>query len=131
MGALIDTSVLIAAERGLLDLGAVQSQDEEIAIASITASELLHGVHRARTAAQRARREALVEGLLTRLPVLDFDLVAARTHARIWADLQKRGMMIGAHDLLIGATALARGFGVATRDERSFPNIAGLRVLRW
>lgn len=47
MGAVIDSSVLIAAERGKLDLPRVLADhgDEPIAISAITASELLHGVH--------------------------------------------------------------------------------------
>ena len=61
MGAVIDSSVLIAAERGKLDLESVIRDygDEPIAISAITASELLHGVHRAAESAQRNRREAL------------------------------------------------------------------------
>jgi hypothetical protein len=57
VGTLIDSSVLIAAERRALDLDAaiVAHADEPVAIAAITASELLHGVHRAVTATQRVR----------------------------------------------------------------------------
>ena len=66
-----------------------------------------------------------------RLPVIAFDLVAARTHARLWAQLAARGVTIGAHDLLIAATAIARGLDVVTRDERSFPRIQGLSLIRW
>ena len=71
--------------------------DEEVAIAAITASELLHGVHRA-SATHRARREAFVESILAAVPVLDFDLLAARAHARLWADLAKAGSDVGPHD---------------------------------
>ena len=39
--------------------------------------------------------------------------------------------MIGAHDLQIAATALAIDASLATRDERSFPKIRGLKLLRW
>ena len=133
MGALIDSSVLIAAERGSLELESVMEKaaDSDIAIAAITASELLHGVHRASSAARRSRREAFVEGLLGRLPVLPFDVLAARAHARLWAHHAARGDAIGSHDLLIAATAMSRGLEVATRDERSFPRIEGLSVVRW
>ena len=64
MGTLIDSSVLIAAERRKLDLDdALGTHTEEpVGIASITASELLHGVHRAATIAQRQRRETLSSG---------------------------------------------------------------------
>lgn len=133
MGALIDSSVLIAAERGDLDLGGVLEDfgDTDFALSAITASEFLYGVHRADGPERRALREAFVETLLARLPVLSFDLIAARTHARLWAQLAAAGVAIGAHDLLIAATAIARGLDVVTRDERSFPRIEGLSVVRW
>ena len=133
MAALIDSSVLIAAERGSLDLNSLLARhgDEQIALCSITASELLHGVHRAARAEQRDRRAAFVEQLLTDFPVIPFDLRMARVHARLSAQLASRGVTVGAHDLMIAATALELGAAVATRDERSFPKIRGLRLLRW
>jgi predicted nucleic acid-binding protein len=45
--------------------------------------------------------------------------------------LAAKGISVGAHDLLIGATAMARGLDVVTRDERSFPKIPGLSLIRW
>ena len=130
MGSLIDSSVLIAAERGKLGLDEllVDHAEEVIAIAAITAAELLHGVHRAVKPSQRARREAFVENLLVVLPIVSFDIVAARVHASLWAQMASQGINIGAHDLLIGATALAIGYDVATCDKRSFPKIPGLKV---
>ena len=131
MGTLIDSSVLIAAERRALDLDAAMlaHADEPVAIAAITASELLHGVHRAVKATQRQRRESFVERLLAVLPVVPFDLVTARIHASLWATIAAKGASVGAHDLLIGATAIAAGYRVATRDRRSFGRIPGLEVL--
>jgi predicted nucleic acid-binding protein len=132
VGILIDTSVLVAAERGQLDLEPLLGKlgDEEVAMSSITASELLHGVHRLR-GASRARSEVLVERLLDRLPVVDFDLAAARVHAALSAELRSRGVAVGAHDLLIAATAVLLDYAVATRDLRSFPRIKGLKILTW
>lgn len=131
MGTLIDSSVLIAAERRKLDLGDTLGThgEEPVGIASITASELLHGVHRAATIAQRQRREAFVERLLAVVPVFPFDLGTARVHAELWAGLASKGASVGSHDLLIGATAIALGYRVATRDRRSFGKIPGLDVV--
>ena len=86
MGILIDSGVLIAWERNRLNL---QSQleecvEEDFAISAITASELLHGVHRAADAKP-------LEGLLARLPIISFDAVAARIHARLSAALAAKG----------------------------------------
>jgi tRNA(fMet)-specific endonuclease VapC len=133
VGAVIDSSVFIAAERGKIDFERVLREygDEPAAIAAITASELLHGIHRAGEASQRSRREAFVERVLVDFPLIPFDLVVARVHARLAAELAAKGSPIGAHDLLIAATALAVGYEVATRDERSFPRVPGLTVLRW
>lgn len=131
MGLLIDTSVFVALERRRgEDLGfdpAIVQQESYLS--AVTASELLHGVHRARTAAQRARRERFVETILGALPVLPVDLVVARTHARLWADLAMRGVAIGAHDLWIAATALAHDLGVLTANRREFERIEDLEIV--
>jgi tRNA(fMet)-specific endonuclease VapC len=130
MATLIDSSVLIAAERGDLALDGFTARfaEEDVAVSAVTASELLHGVYRAKTADQRHRRQAFVEGLLAQLPVIAFDLTVARVHASLWADLAKRGVAVGERDLMIGATAIAKNFAVATRDGRSFAKIPGLDV---
>jgi tRNA(fMet)-specific endonuclease VapC len=125
MGTLLDSSVLIRIERtgSVLDL----PETEEVAIGAITASELLHGVHRA-DAQHRAQRQAYVEHVLQTLRVLPFDLQTARVHARLWADLAATGRFIGAHDLMLAATALSLGWSVATHNPREFSRIPGLVV---
>jgi tRNA(fMet)-specific endonuclease VapC len=129
----IDSSVLIAVARGQLDLNTVlgASGPLPVGMAAITASELLHGVHRATKPRQRALREGFVERLISSVLVFPFDLTVARIHARVWAKLAAKGITVGAHDLMIAATALANGGMIATRDERSFQRIPGLSVLRW
>lgn len=131
MAVILDTSVLIAAEREAIRLVPfLESLGEEpVGIAAITASELLHGCHRASSPGIRSRRFAFVEALLDTLPVFPFGLAEARRHAELWADLVRVGRVIGPHDLQIGATALMRGAAVATLNRREFRRIAGLRVL--
>jgi tRNA(fMet)-specific endonuclease VapC len=130
---LIDTSVLIAIERS----GArpetllTSAADRRPYLAAITASELLHGVHRADSAVRRGWRERFVNETLAALPVLAFDLETARVHARLWADLSQRGQTIGAHDLQIAATALLHGLSLATVNQREFRRISGLAVEIW
>jgi tRNA(fMet)-specific endonuclease VapC len=131
VGTLIDASVLVAAERGALDLDAVREREaEEVAISVVTVAELLHGVERLR-GVRRARAERFVETMLGSIPIVDFDLPIARVHAVLSADLAEKGTPIGAHDLIIAATAVALDAVVATRDTRSFPRIEGLRTVRW
>lgn len=110
------------------DVAAALLDEEEVGMASITASELLHGVHRAAPHA-RARRTAFVEATLTAFPPIAFDLAAARIHASLWAGFVVRGDQIGPHDLIIAATALAIGWSVATLNHREFSRVPGLGVV--
>ena len=113
-------------ERGVvLDAGA---EAEDRAISVITVSELLHGVHRA-TGARRVRRRAFVEHVLATFEPIPVTEPVARVHAEVWADLERRGRPLGAHDLWIAATALAHGFGIVTRNAADFARIRGLRVV--
>ncbi len=141
MGTLLDTTVFIDYERALRALPpetalaevgrrleAVLGPNEEVGIAAITASELLHGVHRAdRT--HRARRDAFVEAVLAAFPPLPFDLLVARSHARLWAELAAAGEDFGPHDRLVAATAIAAGWRVGTANIRHFAPVPDLDVV--
>lgn len=141
MGTILDTTVFIALERAARALprrGAMAEVGrrlevtlgpaEDVGIAAITASELLHGVHRA-TPEHRPRREAFVEAVLAAFPPLSFDLLAARAHARLWAALASTGTDVGAHDRIVAATAIAAGWRVATANVRHFERVPGLDVI--
>jgi tRNA(fMet)-specific endonuclease VapC len=140
VGTVLDTTVFIDLERATHGLPAPRAGmevakrlaaqlggNEEVGIAAITASELLHGVHRA-TSQYRGRREAFVEGVLTAFPTLSFDLLVARTHARLWAGLAAAGAEVGAHDRLVAATAISAGWRVATANARHFDRVPELDV---
>jgi predicted nucleic acid-binding protein len=133
VGTLIDTSVIIAIERSQIDPTLLRDvdEDEPIAIAAITASELLHGIHRLTGAVARTRAERFVEQLLDAIPVVLFDLDVARVHARLDAELSAKGTAGGDADLMIAATAVWLDYRIATRDLRSFPKIEGLDVVKW
>jgi tRNA(fMet)-specific endonuclease VapC len=125
---LIDTSVLIDAERGG---GALQRvpKDEQRMMSVITVSELLHGVHRAMVDAVRIRRIAIVEDSLAAVEPIPITTEIARVHAGSWAELESAGEIIGVHDLWIAATALTHGLRVATTNAREFERVPGLSVL--
>lgn len=133
MAVLIDASILVEAERGQLDLEphVARRSDEESFLSVITASELLHGVHRAATADQRARRSAFVEGVLERFPLLEIDLPTARAHAQVRADLSSAGALIGPHDLWLAAACIAHGLTIVTANVREFERVPGLQVENW
>jgi len=130
MGLILDSSVLIAAERGRLRFAdfCASLGDDPLFIAAITASELLHGIERSGTPALRKKREAFVEAILSRLQILEFDLDVARHHARLRAALAAGGTMIGPHDLQIAATALRHGFSLATLNLAEFQRVPSLTL---
>lgn len=141
MGTLLDTTVFIELERAVRRLPPASAMTEvarrlegqlgpaeEVGIAAITASELLRGVHRA-SPERRIRREAFVEAALTAFPPVPFDLLAARVHARLWAELAVAGLDVGAHDRLVAATAITAGWRVGTANVRHFSRVPGLDVI--
>lgn len=131
MGIILDSSILIAAERLRFDLTAFLAEhtDEDIQIASITASELLHGCARATDPKIRQRRLRSVEDTFLDYVIVPFSLIEAREHARLWVELETSGSRIGPHDMLIAATALTLGYSVATLNVAEFQRVPGLRLL--
>ena len=132
MAILIDTSVLIAWERrDLFPAELIEVlPNEPTGISSITASELLLGVHRANTEERRLKRFASVEAVFSRFPILAFDLLTARAHASLSGQIAAAGRPIGAHDLIIAATAIANGYDILTDNPRDFARVPGLIVRR-
>ena len=130
MGVILDTSVLIEAERRESEIQQfAESREEEVfGLSVISVSELLHGVHRANSTARRLKRSAYVEKVIELFPIYNFEISIARIYAELWSDLSKRGIQIGAHDLIIGSTALSLGFSVATYNKRHFERIEGLKI---
>lgn len=125
---IVDTSVFVAIERGLVPRDAVIDHDDDLAIAAVSASELLVGVMRAGDEQRRAVRAARVDALLAVLPVLPFDLAVARQHAVLVAHVTQGGRPRGANDLMIAATALASHRTVVTLDRRGFDDLPGVQV---
>jgi tRNA(fMet)-specific endonuclease VapC len=108
---ILDTGVLIAIERGKLDVDAVLGADDA-AIATITAMELLVGVERA-DGAHRQARAVHVEALLSSLPIEAYNLPVARLHARLAVEAMSKGRPRSAYDMMIAATAAATNRGAA------------------
>jgi tRNA(fMet)-specific endonuclease VapC len=133
MGVILDSSVLIEAERGHLDIDRFINERETQAfgLSVITVAELLHGVHRADSEKRRVKRSAYVEKVIELFPIYPFGIDTARVYAQLWTTLLRKGVQIGAHDLIIASTAIALGFSVATFDKRDFERIEGLELESW
>ena len=126
---MIDTCVFIHAEKHAMDFDKWQKHGGSY-IASITMSELLVGVHRANTKERKIKRSAYVESIITQIDILSFDEECARIHAQLGAYLQEKSIMIGAHDLIIAATAVCHSHSLLTFNEKEFKRIPGLEVVK-
>jgi len=75
------------------------------------------------TGTHKVARQRYLSAVLRALPLVPYTEQAAYEHARIWAELEASGKMIGFYDLIVGATALERGSEVATFNKRRFTRI--------
>lgn len=130
MGMMVDTNVFIRFEKSgqAIDLSPWDSS-ERVYVSVVTVSELLMGVHRADTEERRQRRSTFVEAVISGVGVLDFTIGCARLHAGMYAELAKKGQMIGAHDLIIAATARYHDLSIVTDNSAEFSRVPGLRVI--
>jgi tRNA(fMet)-specific endonuclease VapC len=101
---------------------------DTLCISTITLTELLHGAARSARPGEN-RRE--VEQMAARLAVLDFDSTAAAHAGDIYAELGRRGELIGPYDILIAGHARSRGLIVITGNLREFRRVEGLRSEDW
>lgn len=132
MGLLIDTSALVALERGGADLGRrlAELDEEVVGLPAIVYAELLSGVLLADTPERAQARRAKVEALTARVPVIEFGAEVGQRWAELFAHLHQAGRMIPANDLTVAATALELDFGVLVgpAGEEHYRRVPGLRV---
>jgi len=130
MAIILDADVIIRGERGDFNLEKwlTSRADEQFEIAAITVAELWHGVERA-TGAHKTAREHYLRALLDVLPIIPYTEQTAYHHARIWAQQEASGKMIGPYDLTVAAVALERTSALATFNKRHFAKVVGLKVI--
>jgi tRNA(fMet)-specific endonuclease VapC len=136
MGLILDSSVLIAGERqgesvwDVLERVQTAHGETDVALSAITVVELTHGIYRARTEADRERRQAFVEELCQAIVIHPVTLEIAQLAGRIEGQQAAQGVSIAFPDLLIGVTALHLGYAVATLNLRHFRQVPGLSVVQ-
>lgn len=135
MGLILDSSVLIGAERQGLTVyqvlaGIRRSQkDIEVGVSVITIGELAHGVARAESLQRKEKRLRFMQELASALPIYPVSGSIAFRAGITDGERQAKGIRLPLSDLLIGVTALEFGFGVGTSNLRHFRSIPGLTVI--
>ena len=100
----------------------------DIAISSITFSELYYGVEKS---LQKMRNKLALTEFLAPLEVLPYDDTAAVKYGNVRWDLEREGKVIGPLDMLIAAHALSLNLILVTNNEKEFKRVLGLRVENW
>jgi tRNA(fMet)-specific endonuclease VapC len=137
MGLILDSSVIIAAERRgdtveqFFGRVVNATGDQDAALSAVGLTELIHGLYRAKTPAIRLRREAFLNELLADLTVYPYTKETAMVAGKLDGEQQSKGVVIPFGDLLIGATALLLGYSVLTMNLRDFRRIPGLNVVQF
>jgi predicted nucleic acid-binding protein len=135
LGVILDSSVVIEAERQRLDVASflrhisARIGEREAALCSISVAELAHGIHRADTTERRVARRAFLDDLKAAVPVYPITADTAELVGRIGDEASQQGILIPFEDLLIGACAIERGYAVASRNQRHFQKIPGLKLV--
>lgn len=121
---LLDTSVLIDWN----DPAVLEALPDESAVCAITLAELASGPHLTTDAAERARRQALLQQVESLFDPLPLDAPAARSYGQIVAAVAAAGRTHRSRvaDLLIAATAHANQLPLYTRNADDFAGLGAL-----
>lgn len=100
----------------------------DVGVSSITVAELEYGAYKSQRLEQN--RAALTQFLIP-LEVLPFDEKATQTYGQTRAELERRGIVIGAMDMLIASQAISLGLILVTNNVRELSQIANLTWENW
>ncbi len=126
---LLDTDTVSYALRGSGGVASriLSHKPSDLAISSITLSELLFGAQRRKS----AKLHRLIEGFTHDIEVLAFDEQAARAFGKLAAQLAEKGTPIGTNDAWIAAHAIASERMLVSNNLKHFKHVRGLHVETW
>ncbi len=127
----LDTDICIAILRGKEP--ALEARLSELPLASfklssVVVAELWVGAEKS---SSPEKAEMKLRTFLQGLPTVSFDEATAKKYGTIRADLERRGTVIGANDLLIAATAIVHDGKLITRNRREYQRIKELKLEVW
>lgn len=102
-------------------------KEHTIVLSSIVVSELLYGAKRKNS----KKLISIVEKFIDNFIIYDFDTSASREYADTRISLEKKGQIIGAHDLFIASHAKSLDAILVTNNLKEFDRVDGLVVENW
>ena len=130
MRYLLDTNILSDLIRNPLGSAAQRLRlvgNEAVSTSIIVSAELRYGIAKKSSPALSRR----VEATLDAIEILPFEHPADIAYADLRAELERRGQIIGANDLLIAAQSIALGMVLVTDNMQEFGRIKSLAVENW
>lgn len=125
---ILDTTVIIAYERGTIDRSALDH--DELAMASVSLAEYRVGIELADTASRAAERSRALAAITATVDILEYTAATSAHHARLLAYVRRSGTARGAHDLIIAAHAAETGRMILTHDAKArFGDLPGVTAL--
>ncbi len=101
--------------------------NHRVVLSSIVASELLYGAYKK----ESQKLIDIVKTFIDFFEILPFDLNAAEEYGKLRAELERKGLIIGAYDLQIAAHAKSINAVLVTNNTREFERIEGLKIEDW
>ena len=101
---------------------------DQLCISAVTLAEIVYGAEKS---ARPIENLAVVEQFAARLDVLAFGERAAVHYGQLRAELERAGLPVGLHDVMIGGHARSEGLTLVTNNLREFQRMEGLRVENW
>jgi tRNA(fMet)-specific endonuclease VapC len=100
----------------------------EIKISTVAIAELEYGASKSQ---RRESNRKVTNQFLSSFEIIPFEAADAEIFGIIRADLERRGEIIGAYDMMLAAQALSRGLVFVTNNTAEFERVNGLRLENW
>jgi len=102
-------------------------EKHEIALSSIVVAELLFGAQKKKS----QKLTKIIHTFIDNFTIYDFDKQASFEYAKIRTQLEAKGKIIGANDLLISSHAKSLGAVLVTNNTKEFERIDDLNIEDW
>jgi tRNA(fMet)-specific endonuclease VapC len=131
---LLDTNIFSAAMRPSPNPKVIEKlkiHKSEIAVATVTIHELLHGCWRLPESRKRQAFLDYINNSVLKLPILNYDLSAAKWHAQERARLSKIGKPPAFADGQIASIAFCNDLVLVTNNISDFRDFQDLKLENW
>jgi len=123
-----DTCIGVLRQRAGMVQRLKQMAPRDCAVSMVTVYELFCGVLKAQDPAKERQK---VERFISAVIELPLDRASAEAAAKVRAELERQGNLIGPYDLLIAGRALANGLTLVSNNVREFQRVNGLSLQSW